>query len=165
MKRTILACALICAGLSMAQTPGYTDKFITVNGLRLHYLDWGSRRRSQPFIMLHGIEPASLISSITSRPSLTADYHVIAIDMRGHGADFAWSIPEGAYRRRGLRQRPRSICHSARFARPHAAGKFNGRPSRTSLCGLASRSRGETGRGGCWPGTHQRNRIRLHPPG
>jgi esterase len=93
MKRTILACALICAGLSMAQTPGYTDKFITVNGLRLHYLDWGSANKP-PFIMLHGISRvAHQFDHIA--PFFTADYHVIAIDMRGHG-DSGWS-PEGAY--------------------------------------------------------------------
>ena len=32
----------------------YADKFITVNGLRLHYLDWGNESKP-PFIMLHGI--------------------------------------------------------------------------------------------------------------
>ena len=30
------------------------DRFVTVNGLRIHYLDWGSPDKP-PFIMLHGI--------------------------------------------------------------------------------------------------------------
>jgi esterase len=90
---SIVAFALICAGLSMAQTPGYTDRFITVNGLRLHYLDWGSPNKP-PFIMLHGISRvAHQFDHIA--PFFTADYRVIAIDMRGHG-DSAWS-PDGAY--------------------------------------------------------------------
>jgi pimeloyl-ACP methyl ester carboxylesterase len=89
----MMACALMFAGLSMAQTPGYTERFITVNGLRLHYLDWGSANKPA-FIMLHGISRvAHQFDHIA--PYFTADYHVIAIDMRGHG-DSAWS-PEGAY--------------------------------------------------------------------
>ncbi|MCU1274241.1 MAG: alpha/beta hydrolase fold protein, partial [Bryobacterales bacterium] len=75
-----------------AQTP-YQDRFITVNGLRLHYLDWGSPDK-QPFIMLHGIgRVAHSFDHIA--PTFNRDYHVMAIDMRGHG-DSAWS-PEGAY--------------------------------------------------------------------
>jgi len=75
-----------------AQTP-YQDRFITVNGLRLHYLDWGSPDK-QPFIMLHGIgRVAHSFDHIA--PKFNQDYHVLAIDMRGHG-DSAWS-PEGAY--------------------------------------------------------------------
>jgi len=65
-----------------AQTP-YQDRFITVNGLRLHYLDWGSDGK-QPFIMLHGIgRVAHSFDHIA--PKFNKDYHVIAIDMRGHG--------------------------------------------------------------------------------
>ena len=89
----MVACALICAGLSMAQTPSYTDRFITVNGLRLHYLDWGSPNKP-PFIMLHGISRVAHQFDHLA-PYFIAHYHVIAIDMRGHG-DSAWS-PEGAY--------------------------------------------------------------------
>lgn len=71
----------------------YQDRFISVNGLRLHYLDWGSPDKP-PFIMLHGIgRVAHSFDHIA--PHFTARYHVMAIDMRGHG-DSAWS-PEGAY--------------------------------------------------------------------
>src|SRR5579864_5357555 len=90
MKRaTLLMAAAVCLA---AQTP-YQDRFITVNGLRLHYLDWGAEGK-QPFIMLHGIgRIAHSFDHIA--PRFNKDYHVIAIDMRGHG-DSAWS-PEGAY--------------------------------------------------------------------
>jgi len=89
-----LACAALCAALASAQSkPDYVDRFITVNGLRLHYLDWGSGDKP-PFIMLHGISRvAHQFDHIA--PYFTANYHVIAIDMRGHG-DSDWS-PEGAY--------------------------------------------------------------------
>jgi len=83
----------LAAAVSLtAQTP-YQDRFVTVNGLRLHYLDWGSPDK-QPFIMLHGIgRVAHSFDHIA--PRFNKDYHVIAIDMRAHG-DSAWS-PEGAY--------------------------------------------------------------------
>lgn len=84
---------VLLAGALLAQKPGYTDQFITVNGLRLHYLDWGSADKP-PFIMLHGISRvAHQFDHIA--PYFQADYHVIAIDMRGHG-DSAWS-PAGDY--------------------------------------------------------------------
>jgi len=80
-------CTAVCA-----QT-AYQDKFITVNGLRLHYLDWGGADKP-PFIMLHGIgRVAHSFDHIA--PKFTNKYDVMAIDMRGHG-DSGWS-PEGAY--------------------------------------------------------------------
>jgi len=71
----------------------YTDRFITVNGLKLHYLDWGNDSKP-PFIMLHGISRVAHQFDHLA-PYFKDDYHVIAIDMRGHG-DSEWS-PEGAY--------------------------------------------------------------------
>ncbi len=90
MKRIALAFA-VAVSLA-AQTP-YQDKFVTVNDLRLHYLDWGAEGK-QPFVMLHGIgRIAHSFDHIA--PHFNQDYHVIALDMRGHG-DSQWS-PEGAY--------------------------------------------------------------------
>jgi esterase len=89
----ILAFLLLCAGFSSAQSPGSVDRFITVNGIRLHYLDWGNETKP-PFIMLHGISRIAHQFDHLA-PRFKNDYHVIAIDMRGHG-DSGWS-PEGAY--------------------------------------------------------------------
>jgi len=84
---------LLAASVSLVAQAPYQDRFITVNGLRLHYLDWGSPDK-QPFIMLHGIgRVAHSFDHIA--PKFNQDYHVMAIDMRGHG-DSAWSS-EGAY--------------------------------------------------------------------
>jgi pimeloyl-ACP methyl ester carboxylesterase len=83
----------LLAMLSATAAAPYQDRFITVNGLRLHYLDWGSPDKP-PFIMLHGIgRVAHSFDHIA--PHFTDRYHVMAMDMRGHG-DSAWS-PEGAY--------------------------------------------------------------------
>jgi pimeloyl-ACP methyl ester carboxylesterase len=69
------------------------DRYITVNGLRLHYLEWGEPTKPA-MILIHGIaRHAHLFDHIA--PDFARDFHLIALDMRGHG-DSAWS-PEGAY--------------------------------------------------------------------
>ena len=69
------------------------DRFVTLAGLRLHYLEWG--RADQPaLIMLHGIgRDAHSFDHIA--PHFTKTYRVIALDLRGHG-DSGWH-PDGAY--------------------------------------------------------------------
>jgi len=69
------------------------DRFATVNGLRIHYRDWGTPSRP-PLLLLHGI--ARLARTFDHLAAhFNRDYHVIAVDMRGHG-DSAWD-PAGAY--------------------------------------------------------------------
>ena len=97
-----LACAAAAAIVlhmiepAAAQDPGappYADRTVTVNGLRLHYLDWGGADKPA-MVVIHGIERhAHTFDHIV--PQFTRDYRVIALDMRGHG-DSAWSA-EGAY--------------------------------------------------------------------
>ena len=82
--------------MSMFQSPQPArpaDRFVRVNGLRIHYLDWGAEGKP-PLIMLHGIgRVAHTFDHIA--PHFTGKYHVMAIDMRGHG-DSGWD-PKGAY--------------------------------------------------------------------
>ena len=69
------------------------DRYVEVNGLNLHYLEWGDP--SLPTIMmLHGIQQQAHSWDFISLP-LSVDYHVIAVDQRGHG-DSDWS-PEEDY--------------------------------------------------------------------
>ena len=76
-----------------ASKPPYADRYVTVGGLRLHYLEWGDSSRPT-MILLHGIaRHAHTFDHIA--PEFARDHHVLALDMRGHG-DSAWS-PEGAY--------------------------------------------------------------------
>ena len=71
----------------MANVQPPADRFATVNGLLIHYLDWGTAGR-QPLILLHGI--ARLARTFDHlAPHFSRDYHVIAVDMRGHG-DSEW---------------------------------------------------------------------------
>jgi esterase len=81
------------AGPVRAPLASFADRFANVNGLRLHYLEWGDAA-NPPVVMLHGIaRHAHTFDHIAI--DLARDYHVIAADMRGHG-DSSWS-PAGAY--------------------------------------------------------------------
>src|SRR5215203_5116252 len=64
------------------------SKTLQVNGVRLHYLEWGSDR-ARPIVLLH---PAPLNAHVWDHlgPILAARFHVIAPDARGFG-DSAWS--------------------------------------------------------------------------
>jgi len=70
-----------------------TDRFITLNGLRIHYLEWGDATK-QPLVLLHGIARVAHAFDHVA-PHFAQHYHVIAVDMRGHG-ESAWHA-EGAY--------------------------------------------------------------------
>ncbi len=59
------------------------DKYLDVNGLRLHYLDWGTFGH-QPMLLLHGfMAHAHVWDDFAS--SLRNHYHILALDQRGHG--------------------------------------------------------------------------------
>jgi esterase len=63
------------------------DREITVNGLRIHYVDWGGSGK-QPLVLLHGIARVAHTFDHLA-PHFRENYHVIAVDMRGHG-DSGW---------------------------------------------------------------------------
>ena len=42
------------AGQTPEAPPQYADRFVTVSGLRLHYLEWGSSAKPA-MVLLHGI--------------------------------------------------------------------------------------------------------------
>ena len=69
------------------------DRFVEVNGINLHYLEWGNTNRPT-ILMLHGISQQAHSWDFISLP-LSVDYRVIALDQRGHG-DSDWS-PNGNY--------------------------------------------------------------------
>src|SRR3954447_14210474 len=94
MRRlTIVVAVLGLASMAAAQSPAGADRTITANGLRLHYLEWGDPA-NPPMILLHGIaRHAHTFDHLA--PTFARDYHVIALNMRGHG-DSAWSS-DGAY--------------------------------------------------------------------
>ena len=64
------------------------DKWFTDNDLNLHYLDWGNSGAT-PMLLVHGLCCEAHYWDFFAR-SIRQDYHVIAIDLRGHG-DSSWA--------------------------------------------------------------------------
>jgi esterase len=90
MLEVLMVTLALSAGVSHAQP---VDRFVTVNGLRIHYLEWGTSGK-QPLILLHGIARVAHTFDHLA-PHFSRNHHVFAVDMRGHG-DSGWD-PQGAY--------------------------------------------------------------------
>jgi esterase len=76
-----------------AATPAPSDGFVTVNGLRLHYVEWGDRAKP-PLVFIHGLDRvARTVEHLV--PHFVDRYRVVAYDMRGHG-DSGWD-PQARY--------------------------------------------------------------------
>src|SRR5689334_9340772 len=75
----------------------WTDKsphksgFITVNTVKLHYLDWGGK--GDPLLFLHGMgDTAHIYDSLA--PKFTNQFRVLGLTRRGHVQS---EIPETGY--------------------------------------------------------------------
>jgi len=93
-KLSSMIVVLATLGATLAFTQGQpVDRFIEVNGLRIHYLDWGGSDKP-PLVMVHGLDRvAHTFDHLAAR--FSSNYHVRAVDMRGHG-DSGWD-PKGRY--------------------------------------------------------------------
>src|SRR5688572_12637230 len=77
----------------MTTTVTPISKFVEVNGLRLHYLDWGNHG-SPVIVCVHGLTShAHAFDGFARR--CAGRFHVVSLDVRGRG-DSAWS-PAGEY--------------------------------------------------------------------
>lgn len=75
-----------------------TDHFINVNGLNIHYRDWGDPQLP-PLLILHGSGNAHSRSWDNVAVALVDRYRVIVPDLRGHGesswapeSDYTWQV-------------------------------------------------------------------------
>ena len=59
------------------------SKFIPVHDLNLHYLDWGNPQAT-PMLLIHGLCGNAHYWDFFA-PRLRDEYHILAIDQRGHG--------------------------------------------------------------------------------
>jgi pimeloyl-ACP methyl ester carboxylesterase len=82
-------------GISVLNPKPPEDRVCIVNGLRLHYLDWGTEGKP-PMVLLHGFAVTAHAWDFFSLTART-DFHVYALDHRGHG-DSEWA-PDGDYHR------------------------------------------------------------------
>src|SRR3972149_4745393 len=72
------------------QPASSSSGFVEAGGLRLHYLDYGTAGRPAMLCVHGGAAHAHWFDFVAS--GFSADYHVRALDWRGHG-DSAWSDP------------------------------------------------------------------------
>jgi len=77
----------------MSPTPFGQDKFIAINHLQLHYVEWGTPG-NPPIVLLHGFQ-SNAHTWDTFSCAMADTYHVLAVDQRGHG-DTSWA-PDGDY--------------------------------------------------------------------
>lgn len=69
----------------MTTTSAARSATLEVNGLRLHYLDWGAPRADAlPLVVLHGLT-GSAAAMARVGDHFAASHHVVALDQRGHG--------------------------------------------------------------------------------
>ena len=78
-------------GVSFTQENEPTDNTVQASGMNFHYLEWGAP--GNPLIvMLHGGSQQAHSWDFVSLP-LSEDFHIIALDQRGHG-DSDWAADE-----------------------------------------------------------------------
>jgi len=66
------------------------SKFVTANGLRLHYLDYGGEGKP-PLMCIHGLTGCAHNFDALA-PRLASSYHVMSLDVRGRG-ESQWGPP------------------------------------------------------------------------
>ena len=67
----------------MIEAAAHADRTVEVNGINLHYLDYGTAGKA-PMLCLHGGAVTAHWFDFVAG-GFTADYHVRALDQRGHG--------------------------------------------------------------------------------
>ena len=76
--------------MSDLQAATGTSHFVEANGIKLHYLDYGTAGR-RPMLCVHGGAAHAHWFDFVA-PGFTPDHHVFSLDQRGHG-DSAWADP------------------------------------------------------------------------
>jgi len=87
----ILGAVMTGAGQTPSTLP--VDHVLDVDGLPVHYVDWGDSTKP-PLVMVHGLDRVARTFDHLATHFNTR-YHVLAVDMRGHG-DSGWD-PQGRY--------------------------------------------------------------------
>ncbi|MEI5678291.1 MULTISPECIES: alpha/beta fold hydrolase [unclassified Mesorhizobium] len=99
----------------------FQDGWITLEGLRFHYTEWGSP--SKPTVlMLHGLNVTCHTWDPFARV-LQNDYHVLCLDLRGHG-DSDWA--RSGYRVRQFAQDVHKFIDAMGTGPLHLVGHSNG---------------------------------------
>ncbi len=79
-------------------TAQFTDRYVHANGLRFHYLEWGSPQ-APPMVLLHGVGQTCHTWDLFAA-AMSPHFHIMAFDQRGHG-DTDWA-PDKDYSRAAM---------------------------------------------------------------
>jgi pimeloyl-ACP methyl ester carboxylesterase len=99
----------------------FDDGWLELDGLRIHYTEWGGPT-APPVVLLHGLN----VQCHTWDPiaaELADEYHVIAMDMRGHG-DSSWST--AGYRVRSMARDVHGLIDALGIGPVHLVGHSAG---------------------------------------
>lgn len=127
MRRLCILLLVLCAscapgarvqpgGGSLASAPAVQDSFVVVNGVRLHYRDWGGS--GEAVILLAGLGNTARIYD-SFAPELARDFRVLAVTRRAHGRS---ERPESGYGLDTLVADLRGFMDAAGIARAHLVG-------------------------------------------
>jgi pimeloyl-ACP methyl ester carboxylesterase len=97
------------------QWPGFENKYTTVNGVELHYVDGGS---GKTVICLPGW-PQTWYSFLNIAPSLAEKYRVIVIDIRGMGTS---GKPESGYDKKTMAEDIYKLIQQLGLEKVHVLG-------------------------------------------
>jgi pimeloyl-ACP methyl ester carboxylesterase len=95
------------------------SQFVTANGIRIHYKEYGS---GDPLILLHG-GTANLDSWEGQIPTLSQHFKVIALDSRGHGLS---NNPSGEFSYRLLADDTAAFIQALNLSKPLILGYSDG---------------------------------------
>jgi len=106
----------IGAQSNSTDTSPHKSEFITVNGVRLHYLDWGGA--GETLLFLHGMGDTAHIYDELA-PKFTNQFRVLGLTRRGHGES---EIPETGYDTATLVEDIRQFLDALKIRRVVLAG-------------------------------------------
>jgi pimeloyl-ACP methyl ester carboxylesterase len=111
----ILVLASSAAPAAPAATPGFSERFADVNGVRLHYWIGG---KGPPVVLLHGFAQTGLMWR-PIMPQLAQRHTVIVPDLRGAGGS---AKPEGGYDKKSMAVDIHELTRSLGFDRVEIVG-------------------------------------------
>src|SRR5258708_174315 len=117
------------SSVAWSDTVAHKSGFVTANGIRLHYLDWGGL--GPVLILIHGgLDNAHIFDDLA--PAFSDHFRVIAYDLRGHGHSDAKGPFDTTTRTEDLR----CLMDSLGIAKAHLAGWSLGGNDITAMAGI-----------------------------
>ena len=117
------------SSVAWSDTVAHKSGFVTANGIRLHYLDWGGL--GPALILIHGgLDNAHIFDDLA--PAFSDYFRVIAYDLRGHGRSDAKGPFDTTTRTEDLC----GLMDSLGVAKAHLAGWSLGGNDITAMAGI-----------------------------